>query len=100
MLKWVSTSRVQIDPGELQERIYRGGIFLVAESELASWLSSELGIRREMHSRFFGAWLPQAAVLVTPWRGDEARALKLRFSAGRAIRYPSLRELYQLPARK
>ncbi|MFO0688335.1 MAG: TonB-dependent receptor [Myxococcota bacterium] len=89
---------IQVDPGELQERIYRGGLFLVAESELASWLSSEIGIRREMHSRFYGAWLPQAAVLFTPWRGDEVRALKLRLSAGRAIRYPSLRELYQPPA--
>jgi len=86
------------DAGELEERIWRGGLYLVAESELASWLSSEIGIRREMHSRFYSAWLPQAAVLITPWRGDDARAVKLRFSAGRAIRYPSLRELYQPPA--
>ncbi|MBK7948301.1 MAG: TonB-dependent receptor [Deltaproteobacteria bacterium] len=35
---------------------------------------------------------------MTPWRWDDVRAVKLRFSAGRAIRYPSLRELYQPPA--
>jgi len=91
-------TNVAIDPGQLEERIYRGGLYLIAESELASWLSSEIGIRREMHSRFYSAWLPQAAVLVTPWRWDDVRAVKLRFSAGRAVRYPSLRELYQPPA--
>ncbi|MBK7948302.1 MAG: TonB-dependent receptor plug domain-containing protein [Deltaproteobacteria bacterium] len=50
-------ANVAIDPGQLEERIYRGGLYLVAESELASWLSSEIGIRREMHSRFHSAWL-------------------------------------------
>ena len=55
-------------------------------------------MRREVHSRFSPAWLPQAAILVTPFRWDAERAVKLRFSAGRAIRYPSLRDLYQPPA--
>lgn len=89
---------VLVDPGELEERIYRGGFYGVVESEFASWLSSEVGIRREEHSRFFSSWLPQAAVLVTPFRWDDERSVKLRFSAGRAIRYPALRELYQPPA--
>ena len=85
-------------PGNLDERIYRGGFFAIIESEFASWLSSEVGLRREIHNRFAPAWLPQAAVLVTPFRWDEGRAIKLRFSAGRAIRYPALREIYQPPA--
>lgn len=89
---------IAVEPTELQERIYRGGVFAIVESEFSSWLSSEIGIRREMHSRFFPGWLPQAAVLVTPWRWDAERAVKLRFSAGRAIRYPSLREIFQPPS--
>jgi outer membrane receptor protein involved in Fe transport len=89
---------VALDPEDVDERIYRGGFYGVVESELSGWLSSELGIRREEHSRFAPAWLPQAAILVTPWRWDDERAVKLRFSAGRAIRYPALRELYQPPA--
>ncbi|MEZ4331646.1 MAG: TonB-dependent receptor [Myxococcota bacterium] len=89
---------IAVRPSELQERIDRGGVFAILESEFTSWLSSEIGIRREMHSRFFPAWLPQAAVLITPWRWDAERALKLRLSAGRAVRYPSLREIFQPPS--
>ena len=88
---------IDLEPGEVDERSYRGGLYAIVDSELFDWLSSEVGIRREMHSRFAPAWLPQAAVLVTPYRWDETRAIKLRFSAGRAIRYPALRELYQPP---
>lgn len=89
---------IDIDPGELGERIYRGGFYAVAESEFSDWLASEIGIRREVHSRFFPAWLPQAAILVTPLRAGEDRSLKLRLSAGRAVRYPALREVFQPPA--
>ncbi len=89
---------IELEPGQVDERSYRGGVYGVVESELFDWLSSEIGIRREMHSRFAPAWLPQAAVLVTPYRWDGMRALKLRFSGGRALRYPALRELYQPPA--
>lgn len=86
---------VEIEAGAIDERIYRGGFYFVVESELTDWLSSEIGLRREVHSRFAPAWLPQAAILVTPFRWDSERAIKFRVSAGRAIRYPSLRELYQ-----
>ncbi len=89
---------IALEPGDADERSYRGGFYGIVESELSSWLSSEIGIRREEHSRFAPAWLPQGAILVTPWRWDDERAVKLRFSAGRAIRYPALRELYQPPA--
>ncbi len=89
---------IALESEDVDERIYRGGFYGVVESELASWLSSEIGIRREVHSRFAPGWLPQAAILVTPWRWDDDRAVKLRFSAGRAIRYPALREIYQPPA--
>ncbi|MEZ4279762.1 MAG: TonB-dependent receptor [Myxococcota bacterium] len=89
---------IDLQTDDVDERIYRGGFYGVVESELASWLSSEIGLRREVHSRFTPAWLPQAAVLVTPWRWDDERSIKLRISAGRAVRYPALRELYQPPA--
>lgn len=89
---------IDLEPGDADERSYRGGLYAIVDSELTEWLSSEVGIRREMHSRFAPAWLPQAAVLVTPLRWDETRTIKLRFSAGKAIRYPALRELYQPPA--
>lgn len=89
---------IDLEPGDADERAYRGGLYAIVDSELTDWLSTEVGIRREMHSRFSPAWLPQAAVLVTPLRWDETRTLKLRFSAGKAVRYPTLRELYQPPA--
>lgn len=89
---------IDVEPGELSERIYRGGFYGIVESEWTDWLASEIGIRREVHSRFFPAWLPQAAILVTPVRWGEDRALKLRLSAGRAVRYPSLRDVFQPPA--
>ncbi len=89
---------IDLEPGDADERSYRGGFFGVVESEFASWLSTEIGIRREVHSRFAPAWLPQAAILLTPLRWGDDRAVKLRLSAGRAIRYPALRELYQPPA--
>ncbi|MBY0401184.1 TonB-dependent receptor [Myxococcota bacterium] len=88
---------IDLDPQQVDERVYRGGVYGIVESEFSGWLSSEIGIRREHHSRFFPAWLPQAAILFTPYRFDEERAVKLRLSAGRAIRHPALRELYQPP---
>lgn len=81
----------------VHERIGRGGAFVLGESELADWLTLEYGVRGQFHTEFSPRWLPQAGVLVTPWRGELVRALKLRFSVGRNHRAPSLRELHQPP---
>jgi outer membrane receptor protein involved in Fe transport len=80
---------------DVDERYAGGGAFAILESDLTSWLESELGLRYEMRQDFKPELLPQAAVLVTPWRWDGERAIKFRLSAGRAVRYPTLRELYQ-----
>jgi outer membrane receptor protein involved in Fe transport len=84
-----------LGPQQTQRRYFQGGLFVVTESELTDWLSFEVGLRLEQNSDFDAEWLPQAALLLTPHRWDAERALKLRLSAGRAARYPTLRELYQ-----
>ncbi len=87
-----------LQPAQEQRRYFQTGAFVVTESEFTDWFSFEGGLRIEHNSDFDAEVLPQAALLFTPVRLDEDRALKLRLSAGRAARYPTLRELYQPPA--
>ncbi|MEZ4352153.1 MAG: TonB-dependent receptor [Myxococcota bacterium] len=85
-------------PDDVDRRFHRAGFYGLVESDLTSWLATEVGLRRQIHEAFAPAWLPQAAILVTAWRWDEERALKLRLTAGRGVRYPSLRDVFQPPA--
>src|SRR3546814_12754655 len=39
---------IDLEPGQVEERSYRGGVYGILDSELTDWLSSEIGIRREM----------------------------------------------------
>ena len=82
---------------DTDERYAAGGGYAILESQLASWLESEIGVRYQVREDFEPELLPQAALLFRLWRWDEERSLKLRLSAGRAVRYPTLRELYQPP---
>jgi outer membrane receptor for ferrienterochelin and colicin len=88
---------LEIDP-DASERFLAGGLFVILETEFSTWLFTEIGLREQLHSDFDPQLLPQAAVMITPWRADDGRSLKLRLSAGRNVRLPSLRELYQPPA--
>ncbi len=87
---------LSIDPN-IDERVLQGGVFAVGELEYASWLALEFGIRAHFHPNTEPSWLPQGALMLTPWRGSGGRAAKLRFSAGRNVRIPTLREFYQPP---
>lgn len=82
---------------DIEERFARGGAFAILESEWTSWLESEIGIRYEMREHFRPSLLPQAAILFRPWQWDEDRGVKLRVSVGKAVRYPTLRDLFQPP---
>ncbi len=74
------------------DKIQRGSLFAISESELTRWLTFEAGIRGEFHSEFSAQAVPQIAMLVTP-----VEQLKLRASWGMGHRAPSLRDLYQPP---
>ncbi len=75
-----------------RERIQRGALYAIAESEVTRWLTFEAGVRGEFSSEFDPAAVPQIALLVTPFD-----SLKLRASWGVGHRAPSLRDLYQPP---
>lgn len=108
----VSTVGIEVDEGpippeidnpdfdlpDIQERFSRGAGFAVLESEWTDWMQTELGLRYEVRENFKPELLPQAALLLKPRQWDEHRSIKLRLSAGQAVRYPTLRELFQPPA--
>ena len=83
--------------GRLEKDQRYGGVYAIAESELARWLQLEGGVRAQFHDAYAPRVLPQLAVLVSPWRPDEARFLRLRASWGMGYRTPTLRELHQPP---
>jgi outer membrane receptor protein involved in Fe transport len=85
------------EPERVDEDQRLGGVFAIAETELTSWLAFEGGLRIQFHGDYSPEPLPQVALLVTPWRPDEHRFLRLRASWGRGYRTPSLRDLYQPP---
>lgn len=87
-----------LEPADVDRRFYRAGLYAILESDLNGWLQTELGVRYQMHEDFEPALLPQAAILIKAWRWGPDRALKLRLSAGRAVRFPALRELFQPPS--
>ena len=81
--------------GPVDESLAFGGIYAVTDTSITSWLQIEGGLRAQFHSDFSPKLLPQIAVLVTPWRSDATRMLRLRGSFGLGYRTPSLRDLYQ-----
>lgn len=87
-----------LEPADVDERFFRAGLYAILESDLNGWLQTELGVRYQMHEDFKPELLPQAAILIKAWRWGPDRALKLRLSAGRAVRFPALRELFQPPS--
>lgn len=82
-------------PQPVDEGFALGGIYAVTETHVTDWLQIEGGLRAQFHTRFSPELLPQIAVLLTPWRPDETRMLRLRGSFGLGYRTPSLRDLHQ-----
>lgn len=107
----LNRSRIDVDEGDvpgsienpdlvlsdIDETLTSGGAYVILQSEFTSWFESEIGVRYEMRTDFKPELLPQAAILLRPWQWDAERGVKLRVSAGQAVRYPTLRELYQSP---
>ncbi len=87
-----------LSSSSVDERQSQAGGYVILESELRRWLRSEIGVRYQTHEDFKPELLPQAALLIEPWRWDADRAVKLRLSVGRAARYPALRERFQPPS--
>jgi len=79
-----------LQPQDRDESLQRAGLFLIGESELASWAALEWGVRAQLHSEFDTEAVPQVGLLLRPMDG-----LKVRFSYGRAYFTPSLRDLHQ-----
>jgi outer membrane receptor for ferrienterochelin and colicin len=75
-----------------EEHFTLSGLAARLETPLSGWLTLDLGLRSQLHSRFEDRLLPQAALLVTL-----ADPLRLRIGWGMGYRTPSLRELYQPP---
>lgn len=84
-------------PSAVSEYQVTSGIYGIAESQLASWLALETGVRAQFHSDFSPEVVPQVALVATPWEGDGGRVVRLRASYGRSYRTPSLRDLFQPP---
>lgn len=84
-------------PSEVGEYQITSGIYGIAESQLASWLALETGVRAQFHSDFSPEVVPQIALVATPWEADGGRVVRLRVSYGRSYRTPSLRDLFQPP---
>ena len=81
----------------MNESIQLGGAYAIAETVFTPWLTTEVGVREQLHSQYSPKLLPQIALLVTPWQPEEGRFLRLRASWGMGYRTPSLRDLYQPP---
>jgi outer membrane receptor for ferrienterochelin and colicin len=84
-------------PSAVGEYQVTSGVYGIAESQLASWLALETGVRAQFHSDFSPEVVPQVALVATPWEGDGGRVVRLRVSYGRSYRTPSLRDLFQPP---
>jgi outer membrane receptor for ferrienterochelin and colicins len=75
-----------------KDHFFTPSIYLRNESDLASWLTLELGARARFHSEFDTKVLPNVGVLLQP-----RDSLRLRASWGLSYRTPSLRDLHQPP---
>ncbi len=84
--------------GDVDEELRTIGFFAIGEARFGERVTFELGLREELSSEFDDPLVGQAGVLVTPFAKSERawlRTLRLRASAGRSFRAPSLRDLYQ-----
>jgi len=67
----------------------RWSLFAQYELDATSWATLLLGARYDVHSDFSNEWSPRAALMLTPAEGT-----RLRFSASRAFRAPTLNDRF------
>lgn len=84
-------------PGDVNEYSGQAGFFWIAETDFTSWLTLETGFRAQLQTDFAPAYLPQVALMVTPWEPGDGRLLRVRGSWGKSFRAPSLRDRFQPP---
>lgn len=79
-------------------RMDRAGLYLIAQTEFWESLELDTGFRFQMNQGFEPFFTGHVALMWTPWIWSADRAVRVRASAGRNHRVPSLRELYQPPS--
>ena len=82
----------------IHESMKRAGFYLIAETEILQDLELDTGIRWQLTEGFEPFFTGHVALMWTPWVWSADRAVRVRASAGRNHRVPSLRELYQPPS--
>lgn len=60
--------------------------------DIGSWLTFNVGLRADHHSRIGLEWMPQAGLAF-----HLPHAIELKASASKGFRYPNLREMYMFP---
>lgn len=82
----------------IDENMDRAGFYLIAKTEVLESLEVDTGFRFQMNEGFEPFFTGHLALMWTPWVWSADRAVRIRASAGRNHRVPSLRELYQPPS--
>ena len=82
----------------INESMERAGFYLIAETEILQDLEIDAGLRWQLTEGFEPFFTGHVALMWTPWVWSADRAVRVRASAGRNHRVPSLRELYQPPS--
>lgn len=60
--------------------------------DIGSWLTFDVGVRADYHSRVGTEWIPQAGMSF-----NLPHSMELKASASKGFRYPTIREMYMFP---
>ena len=60
--------------------------------DIGSWLTFDVGVRADYHSRVGTVWIPQAGMSF-----HLPHSMELKASASKGFRYPTIREMYMFP---
>ena len=60
--------------------------------DIGSWLTFDVGVRADYHSRVGTEWIPQAGMSF-----HLPHSMELKASASKGFRYPTIREMYMFP---
>jgi outer membrane receptor for ferrienterochelin and colicins len=87
----------EVDPrilggASVDERFALAGLSASLETPLGPWITLDIALRSQLHSRFAERVLPQVALRFAP-----TDSLRLRLGWGLGYRTPTLRDLYQPP---
>ena len=92
----VTIGGVPLGGGRIREAVDQGGFFVIGDGDVNGVAQVEFGVRVQFHTLYSPKLLPQAAVMLDLMSWEDG-LVRLRLSAGRNHRVPSLRELNQPP---